>query len=258
MDLLEVVHLGPDRLLPVLIIGLEVGAIAVFVGVFQLVERCILGVSQLAVTRQEMLVDRVLNGHGGNLPLPDMGPSPDPAALAGLLAEEARLRVFAAVVLGAATVEEVQEATGLERRETVAALERLGGGGVIGRDEHGGMRATAQPFKDAARAAAEARPEEEVAHPSGAAEATATMRTFVRDGKLTQIPMNRTKRLHVLDFLSTLFEPGRTYHEPLVNKMLSQWHQDTAALRRYLVDEGFLERRDGFYWRAGGTFLDVD
>ena len=30
-----------------------------------------------------------------------------------------------------------------------------------------------------------------------------------------------------------------------------------AALRRYLVDEGFLERRDGFYWRVGGTF-DID
>ena len=181
-------------------------------------------------------------------------PIPDSAALTGLLAEESRLRAFAAVVLGAGTVESVQEATGLERREVVAALERLVGGGVVERDENGRMRAKAQPFKDAARAAAEARPEEDVAHPSGSPEATATLRTFVRDGRLTQIPMNRTKRLHVLDFLSTLFEPGRTYHEPLVNKMLGEWHDDTAALRRYLVDEGFLERRDGFYWRAGGTF----
>ena len=29
---------------------------------------------------------------------------------------------------------------------------------------------------------------------------------------------------------------------------------EEAALRRYLVDEEFLERRQGFYWRAGGTF----
>ena len=183
-----------------------------------------------------------------------MTPLPDSAALAGLLAEDARLRAFAAVVLGATTVEAVQEATGLERRDAVSALERLVGGGIIERDEKGGMRAKAQPFKDAARAAAEARPEEEVAHPSGSPEATAALRNFIRDGRLTQIPMNRTKRLHVLDFLSTLFEPGRTYHEPVLNKMLSDWHEDTAALRRYLVDEGFLERRDGFYWRAGGTF----
>ena len=30
---------------------------------------------------------------------------------------------------------------------------------------------------------------------------------------------------------------------------------DYSALpRRYLVDEEFLERREGFYWRTGGTF----
>ena len=184
-----------------------------------------------------------------------MTPPVEPAGLAGLLAEEARLRAFAAVVLGATTVDAVQDATGLDRREVVAALERLAGGGVIDRDRHGGMRATARPFKEAARAAAEARPEEQVVHPSGSPEATAALRAFIRDGRLTQIPMNRTKRLYVLDFLSVLFEPGRTYHEAMVNKMLSAWHEDTAALRRYLVDEGFLERRDGFYWRAGGTFL---
>ena len=188
-----------------------------------------------------------------------MTPSPDPAALAGLLAEEVRLRSFAAVVLGASTVEAVQEATALERRDVVSALERLVGGGLVERDERGGMRARAQPFKDAARAAAEARPEDDVVHPSGSPEATSALRNFMRDGRLTQIPMNRTKRLYVLDFLSTLFEPGRTYHEPVVNKMLSDWHEDTAALRRYLVDEGFLERRDGFYWRAGGSFdVDID
>ena len=183
-----------------------------------------------------------------------MSPPPDSVALVGLLAEEARLRAFAAVVLGAATVEAVQEVSGLERREAVAALERLVGGGVIERDPAGGMRATTHLFKDAARAAAEARPEEDIVHPSGSPEANAALRTFIRDGRLTQIPMNRTKRLHVLDFLATLFEPGRTYHEPLVNNMLGAWHEDSAALRRYLVDEGFLERRDGFYWRSGGTF----
>ncbi|MDQ3951738.1 MAG: DUF2087 domain-containing protein [Actinomycetota bacterium] len=27
-----------------------------------------------------------------------------------------------------------------------------------------------------------------------------------------------------------------------------------AALRRYLVDEGFMAREGGEYWRTGGTF----
>ena len=38
---------------------------------------------------------------------------------------------------------------------------------------------------------------------------------------------------------------------------LAQVHPDTAALRRYLVDEGLMSRRGGEYWRAGGT-VEVD
>ena len=30
-------------------------------------------------------------------------------------------------------------------------------------------------------------------------------------------------------------------------------YDDYAALRRYLVDEGFLTREGGIYWRSGGT-----
>jgi len=42
----------------------------------------------------------------------------------------------------------------------------------------------------------------------------------------------------------------------LVNLVLGRWHADTAALRRYLVDEGFLDRADRQYWRTGGTVPD--
>ena len=58
----------------------------------------------------------------------------------------------------------------------------------------------------------------------------------------------------VLDMLAQQFEPGRRYKERSVNAMLRQWHEDTAALRRYLVDEGYVEREAGEYWRAGGSF----
>jgi hypothetical protein len=39
----------------------------------------------------------------------------------------------------------------------------------------------------------------------------------------------------------------------MVNLILGKRHADTAALRRYLVDEGLLDRAGGEYWRAGGT-----
>ena len=61
----------------------------------------------------------------------------------------------------------------------------------------------------------------------------------------------------VLDQICRVFEPGVRYREAEVNAILRSFHDDHAALRRYLVDEEFLERRDAFYWRAGGTF-EVD
>ena len=80
------------------------------------------------------------------------------------------------------------------------------------------------------------------------------VRRFVQGGRLLTIPARRQKRRLVLDWLAQEFEPGTVYAESAVNAMLGRHHPDFAALRRYLVDEGFMERRQGFYWRAGGTF----
>ena len=88
------------------------------------------------------------------------------------------------------------------------------------------------------------------------AEDAKVLRAFVRDGRLLSIPTARSKRLVVLDRLAQEFEPGRRYGEATVNLMLGRWHPDTAALRRYLVDEGFLDRADGQYWRTGGSVPD--
>ncbi len=83
----------------------------------------------------------------------------------------------------------------------------------------------------------------------------ATLRPFFNKfGALTQIPMQRSKRLVLLDLLSQQFAPGQIYPERDVNLIVGRFNRDWAALRRYLVDEGFMERRDAFYWRAGGTF----
>jgi hypothetical protein len=58
--------------------------------------------------------------------------------------------------------------------------------------------------------------------------------------------------LVVLERLAHEFEVGLRYSEMEVNSILQTFHPDYAALRRYLVDEGFLSRADGSYWRTGG------
>jgi len=74
------------------------------------------------------------------------------------------------------------------------------------------------------------------------------------DGRLLTIPSKHAKLLVVLDHLAQRFEPGKVYPESDVNAILEQFHADYAALRRYLVENQFLTREDGFYWRSGGTF----
>ena len=73
------------------------------------------------------------------------------------------------------------------------------------------------------------------------------------NGRLEQMPAKRSRRLVVLDQVARTFEPGHRYPEREVNDVLRTFWADYAALRRYFVDEGFLDRADGVYWRAGGT-----
>ena len=79
--------------------------------------------------------------------------------------------------------------------------------------------------------------------------------TFVKGGRLVTMPTRRHKRLVVLDHIAQRFEPGHTYAEAEVNEILTGFHDDYAALRRYLVDEHFLTREDNVYWRTGGTVV---
>ncbi|MFG1807389.1 DUF2087 domain-containing protein [Streptomyces sp. NPDC049040] len=66
-------------------------------------------------------------------------------------------------------------------------------------------------------------------------------------GRLTAIPRRPARREQLLGYLAArLFTGGRVYTEREVNEALSTVHEDTSALRRYLIEEGFLGRtRDG-------------
>jgi hypothetical protein len=79
---------------------------------------------------------------------------------------------------------------------------------------------------------------------------------FFRDGRLTEIPTQASKRRVILERVALEFEPGLRYDEREVNAIIGAFFNDHAALRRYLVDEGFLDRDAGMYWRTGGR-VDV-
>lgn len=71
------------------------------------------------------------------------------------------------------------------------------------------------------------------------------------DGRLKAIPAQYKKLKAILSYVVEAFEPGIRYSEKQVNEMLSRYHDDTARLRRELVEEGLMRREGGGgeYWR---------
>jgi hypothetical protein len=173
--------------------------------------------------------------------------------LIGLLADDDRRAVFAALVLGATDPESVRRRSGLEVRPAVRALQRLIDAGLVVRGDDGTVHLLGEAFALAARAEAEQAPRADE-HGDEPTDVARVLRAFVRDGRLVSIPSVHSKRLVVLDWLSQRFEPGLRYSEQMVNLILGQVHPDTAALRRYLVDDDFLSRAGGNYWRTGGSY----
>jgi predicted transcriptional regulator len=71
------------------------------------------------------------------------------------------------------------------------------------------------------------------------------------DGRLKAFPAQRKKFEAILRYVLRVFEPGVHIGEKQVNQMLGRFHEDTATLRRELVDYGMLKREGGGgeYWR---------
>ena len=168
------------------------------------------------------------------------------------LADPERLAIAGALARGDATASELADAAGVSVDRVRRHLNRLTSVGVVrlGEDRHTyrldpeTLRWAAEqvgPPRDAGIALGAANEDEE-----------AVLRTFFRGGRLTEVPTKESKRRIVLERIAVEFEPGVRYDEKTVNVIVGKFHNDYAAIRRYLVDEGFLAREGGEYWRSGG------
>lgn len=176
----------------------------------------------------------------------------DSVQLVRLLASRERRRVVAALTLADETLSPraLAQASGLTVREVVDALDRLRTAGLVV-EFAGAYELVEAVFEVAARA--DVGPRAPSQHADQPSEVARVLDTAFRDGKLVQWPAKRSKRLVVLDHLSQHFEIGQRYDEREVNAILKVFNEDVATTRRYLVDEQFLDRSDGRYWRCGGS-----
>jgi len=78
------------------------------------------------------------------------------------------------------------------------------------------------------------------------------LKTFLKHGRLRQIPRQLKKRQVILEKLIEEFEPERDYTEIEVNRILLEFHEDVATLRREMVGLGLMKRAKGIYRRTSG------
>lgn len=184
------------------------------------------------------------------------GPAPEPHRLLGALADAAKLRVFAALVLAPGdglSAAQAAEAAGAGAAETVKALDKLVGVGLV-RTVDAGYAANPAVLRESLGELSRRREQEQARQfATDDPERRSVLLKSFRDGKLVHLPEKFGKRQIVLDEIAQRFEPGTRYPEAEVNIVLRQLHPDHAALRRYLVDCALLTRQDGYYWRSGGT-----
>jgi hypothetical protein len=165
------------------------------------------------------------------------------ATLSGLLGDDERLRVVAAIALGARTVDDVARSGDLEPQEVRRALPRLMSAGVV--EDQDGLRVDVAAFREAARD----RPPRQRDLPNATPEQAQVLRNFVEEGRLRAVPVRAAQRRVVLEYLAARFDDGVEYPEAEVNELLSRFHDDYVSLRRFLVDEGLLTRQAGRYRR---------
>jgi hypothetical protein len=168
------------------------------------------------------------------------------------LADPERLSIAGALARSDRTSSQLAEDLGLAISRVRKHLNRLTSTGVVRLQPD---RRTYRLDPETLRWAAEqVGPPREAGLALGAAseDEETVLRTFFRNGRLTEIPAKASKRRVVLERIALEFEPGIRYHEKDLNVIVGRFFNDYASLRRYLVDEGFLARERGIYWRSGG------
>ncbi len=178
--------------------------------------------------------------------------SETPDEILRALADPERLAISGLLARGPASARMLADALDLPVKRVRTHLNRLASAGVVRLSPD---RSSYWLDSETLRWAAEqVGPPRETGMALGAVTPTeeSVLRTFFRNGRLTEIPAKRSKRRMVLERIAIEFEPGRRYDEKEVNTMVARLFTDHAALRRALVDEGFLDRDHGEYWRAGG------
>ena len=181
-----------------------------------------------------------------------MNEHPEILSFVKAMASADRLRIIGVLVRGRATQAEIAEQLHLSVRDIFDNLAFLAHVGVI-HEDNGVYDLDEKAIETLARGQFEGkRPTFEV-NEEKPEDARKVLKNYLNaDGTLKQIPPAKNRLLIILNFIVDAFAFDTNYTEKEVNTILRRFHLDTAALRRYLVDNGLMAREgDGSrYWRV--------
>jgi hypothetical protein len=168
------------------------------------------------------------------------------------LASADRLRIIGVLVRGKATQSEIAEQLHLPIKDVFNHLAFLVEVGLVNETE-GYYDLDEKTIESYARVQFEGKRPTFEADAEKPEDVRKVLKNYLNaDGSLKQIPPQGNKLIIVLNFVVEAFAFDTNYTEKEVNTILRRFHVDTAALRRYLVDNGLMAREsDGTrYWRV--------
>jgi len=178
------------------------------------------------------------------------------------LADENRLKIIGLLAQKPSSVEALADALGLSVSTTSHHLSRLAKSGLVSARTDGHYYIYSLDTDKLREMSQQLLHEENLRGLSQgvkAAEGDAfdnkVMRSFVDgEGRITAFPAQEKKFQVLLRYVVQAFEPGRYYPEKEVNEILKRYNEDTASLRRGLVEYKLMEREGGGgnYWRSDG------
>lgn len=175
------------------------------------------------------------------------------------LADENRLKIIGLLAQKPSSVEALAEALGLSVSTTSHHLSRLAKSGLVSARTDGHYYIYSLDTDKLREMSQQLLHEENLRGLSQgvkAAEGDAfdnkVMKSFVDgEGRITAFPAQEKKFQALLRYVVNAFEPGRHYPEKEVNEILKRFNEDSASLRRGLVEYKLMEREGGggAYWR---------
>lgn len=177
------------------------------------------------------------------------------------LADANRLKIIGFLAQRPYTVEELAQALGLSASTTshhLAYLSRVGLVSARSRGHYAIYSLEVEVLHELGRRLHQAETLERLSRPVTLAEDTPAydrkvLATFLdREGHILAFPAQEKKFQALLRHVVKAFAPGVRYSEKQVNEILSHYHDDTASLRRGMIEYRLMEREGGggAYWRT--------